>query len=204
MTLTELKAAVQAKLICDEAAFLSALDQIIRDAELHIHRNVMLPDSKKFQAVTTAIETQDVTVPSDYLAALRVWISFVLDGKSYQRPPMLPKSASFIREVAPNSAFDEPKFYAWADNSRWLLWPTPDRAYTVNIEYVSTKPLSIVDGNTWLSVNQEDALTKAVIYEAAVWLKNNAMAQAYKVERDAALAPLAAVLGAPPRDEMRA
>ena len=71
----------------------------------------------------------------------------------------------------------QPKYYAQFDVDNFIIAPTPDAAYTVDIHYLY-RPASITsgaeDGTTWLSQNAELALLYACLIEAYIYMKGDA------------------------------
>ena len=165
MNYTELKAQVQQTL---ENTFTDAqLDTFTRQTEEKIYQIVDLPAMRANQTGTVTSGNPYLTQPS---GLLNVYSLAVISGSSYEY--LLPKDVSFIRECFPSPAADgKPRYYSFFDTDTFILGPTPNAAYSVEIHYAKA-PVSIVDaGTTWLGDNFESALFNGVVVEAARFMK---------------------------------
>ena len=67
-----------------------------------------------------------------------------------------------------------PKYYGVFDVDNFIVGPTPDQAYTVELHYYY-RPASITagagSGNTWLSTNAPNALLYGSLVEAYTYMK---------------------------------
>ena len=91
------------------------------------------------------------------------------------RTPILPRSYEYLRTYWPDeSVTDAPQFYADYDYQHWLVIPTPDAAYPLEILYYQLPPL--LDDTTqtnWLTDYAPQALLYAALLEATPFLKND-------------------------------
>ena len=87
---------------------------------------------------------------------------------------LLYKHATFLQDYTPDPATTgTPKYYADWDETAFLLAPTPDQAYTMEIHYFY-RPASITtvsSGTTWLGDNAELALLYGSLVEAYTFMK---------------------------------
>ena len=114
-----------------------------------------------------------LAAPSDFLAPFSLSID-VSGDKEF----LLYKDLDFVQTYTPDSTTTgEPKYYAQFDVDNFILAPTPDANYTVDIHYLY-RPASLtagVDGGTsWLSTNAEIALLYACLIEAYIYMKGDA------------------------------
>jgi hypothetical protein len=97
---------------------------------------------------------------------------------------LLNKDVNFIRQAYPSpTSTGIPKYYALfgpsfanSDELTFILGPTPDRQYSVELHYYFY-PTSIVDepdGRTWLSDNFDSVLLYGSLVEAAIFMKVDA------------------------------
>ena len=75
---------------------------------------------------------------------------------------LLQKDVNYLREYTPAaSTTGLPKYYARFDENNFILAPTPDTAYTIELHYFY-RPTSLTagadGGTTWLSTNAPYAL----------------------------------------------
>jgi hypothetical protein len=85
------------------------------------------------------------------------------------------KDPDFIQSFNPNSATTGgPRFYAVFDVENFILGPTPNSAYNVELHYFY-RPSSLTvageSGTTWLSINAEIALLYGSLMEAYIYMK---------------------------------
>jgi hypothetical protein len=87
------------------------------------------------------------------------------------------KDVSFVQEYTPDSSTTgAPKYYAQFDNDNFLLSPTPDDNYVMELHYFY-RPASLTagpdSGTTWLSINAELTLFYGAMVEAYIFLKGD-------------------------------
>jgi len=90
------------------------------------------------------------------------------------RSPVFARSYEYIRavELNANGGSGKPEFYADYDYSHWLLSPTPDVDYTLEVLYYEL-PVLLDDSNqsNWLTDYAPDLLLYASLLEATPFLK---------------------------------
>ena len=147
-----------------------------KEAEQRIYNSIQLPDLRKN---VTGVITQDnkyLSCPNDFLS---VYSMAVIDPDTDEYLYLLNKDVNFIREAYPNpNDKAKPKYYAIfgpqstnVNELSFILGPTPDTDYDVELHYFYYPP-SIVDaGSTWLGDNFDSALLYGSILEAYTFLK---------------------------------
>ena len=178
-TLTTLKQSIQDWTQNSETTFVNELDFIIKNAEERIFKVVDLDYFRKNVTGSMSSGNQFLQKPSDYLASFS--LSFV--NASSENVFLLQKDVNFIQEYSPNpSTTGTPKYYASYDVDNYIVGPTPDSNYTVELHYFY-RPASITtddSGTTWISENASDALLYACLVEAYTFMKGEAdMLQLY-------------------------
>lgn len=168
LTYAQLSAAIQNYCESTETTFVSNISIFIRQAEDRINQSVVLPVFIKNATGSLTSGNRYLATPSDFLSQFSLT---VLDG-SGQYVPLNEVDASFIREAYDDTAERAiPKYYSLFNSSAFLLGPTPDSNYTVNLEYYY-EPASIVDaGTSWLGTNAESCLLYGSLIEAYTYLK---------------------------------
>jgi hypothetical protein len=151
------------------------LNVMIRQAEQRIYNSVQLPALRKTATLTATSSSPYLNCPNDYLSTFSLAVIDALGDYYF----LLDKDVSYIREAYPNaSTTAQPKYYALfggqvADDAelRFILGPTPNSAYSLELQYFYY-PESIVDaGTTWLGDNFDSALLWGSIVEAYNFLK---------------------------------
>ena len=86
---------------------------------------------------------------------------------------LLQKDVNFLREYTPNAyTTGVPKYYAVFSTSHFLIAPTPDANYSVELHYYY-RPTSLVDTatTTWMSLNAPNVLLYGSLFEAYTFMK---------------------------------
>lgn len=187
-TYTTLKTAIQDYLQTTETSFVTNLPTFITQAEERILRTVQLPDFRKNVTGTLTSGDQYLAMPSDFLSQY----SLAIDNTGYEY--LLFKDANFIRESFPSStAQGVPKYYGIFDDANFIIGPTPNANFAVELHYLY-KPASITtdpSGTSWLGTNAENALLYGALIEAYVYLKGDPdMMSLYQSKFDESLAQL--------------
>ena len=179
-TFAELKTAIQDYTDNTETTFVNHLSDFIKGAEDRIFKDVDLELFRK--NVTSSLTASDkfLTVPSDYLASFSLQIT-----TSGSEDILLQKDVNFLQEAFPTSASTGvPRFYAVFDVNNFILAPTPNSNYAVELHYYY-KPTSLTagadSGTTWISTNAPFALLYGSLVEAYTYMKGEAdMMQQYE------------------------
>lgn len=171
-TLSTLKSAVQDYLESTESTFVSNLDNIIEATEERILKNVQLDEFRKNVTGNVTASNTYLTMPSDFLAPFSL---AVIDSNSKYHFLLL-KQVSFIRDFTPNaSTTGLPKYFAEFNESSFILAPTPDSAYDMELHYYY-RPASLTttsgSSTTWLSENAPNAMLYGSLVEGSMYLKN--------------------------------
>ena len=170
MTYSELKSLIQNYLQNTETQFVSDLPSIIKQAEERILKTIQLPVFRKNVSGTLTSGNEYLSTPTDFLDNFS--LSFTSSGS---QTFLLFKDVNFIREAYPNSSTTgTPKHYALFDDGTFIIGPTPDSSYAVELHYFY-RPASITagadSGTTWLSDNAENALLYGSLLEAYIYMK---------------------------------
>ena len=171
-TYTTLKTAVQDYLDSTETSFVTNLPTFITTTEERILKSVQLDDFRKNQVGNFTASGPYLECPTDYLSPFSM---AVIDSSSNYNYLLL-KQVSFIRDYTPNAlTTGQPKYYAEFDNNTFIVAPTPDSTYEVELHYYY-RPASLTSTTgsetTWLSENAPNAMLYGSLVEACTYLKN--------------------------------
>ena len=171
-TYTTLKTAIQDYLDSTETSFVTNLPTFITTTEERILKSVQLDDFRKNQVGNFTASGPYLECPTDYLSPFSM---AVIDSSSNYNYLLL-KQVSFIRDYTPNaSTTGQPKYYAEFDNNTFIVAPTPDSTYEVELHYYY-RPASLTSTTgsetTWLSENAPNAMLYGSLVEACTYLKN--------------------------------
>tara|TARA_Y100000114_G_scaffold143595_1_gene151305 strand:+ start:380 stop:1027 length:648 start_codon:yes stop_codon:yes gene_type:complete len=153
-----------------ETTFVNNIPTFIKAAEEKIFKSIDLDIFRK--NVTSSLTSSDefLTVPSDYLASFSFQIT-TAGSESF----LLQKDVNYLREYTPaSSTTGLPKYYARFDENNFMLAPTPNSNYTIELHYYY-RPASITagadSGSTWISTNAPFALLYGSLIEAYTFMK---------------------------------
>ena len=172
-TYDELKQAIQDYTENTEATFVNNLPVFIRSAEERILKGVQLNFFMRNLIGTTTTGNQYLSCPSDFLAPYSVSYEDA-DGVSHF---IEFKDLSFVQSYNPDVTVQgEPRYYAQFDVGNFILAPTPDADYDVEIQYLYrpaslTTVLNPATDTTWLSENAELAMLYGALIEAYIFMK---------------------------------
>ena len=169
-TYAQLKTAIQDYTDNSETTFVNHLDDFIQAAEEKIFKSVDLDFFRKNVTSSMTSSDQYLTIPSDYLASFSLQIT-TSGSESF----LLQKDVNYIREYTPaSSTTGLPKYYARFDINNFILAPTPDNNYSVELHYYY-RPASLTadadSGTTWISTNAPFALLYGALIEAYTFMK---------------------------------
>ena len=169
-TYTTLKTAIQDYTQNTETTFTSQLERFILNAEERILKEVQLEDFRRYVTGSAASGTKFLTKPSDFLAPYS--LSFI---SSDVQTFLLLKHLTFLQDFTPNAVATTgaPEYYANWDDTAFLLAPTPNSDYTMELHYFY-RPASITatsDGTSWLGDNAQIALLYGSLVEAYTFMK---------------------------------
>jgi hypothetical protein len=151
------------------------INTFITQAEQRIYNSVQLPALRKNVTGTTTAGNKYLAMPTDWLATF----SLAVFGADNEYKYLLNKDVNFIRQSFPDtdSAFyGEPQYYAVFDNTAFIMGPTPDVSYNVELNYFYY-PESITttqSGTTWLGDNFSSTLLYGSLLEAYTYMKGEA------------------------------
>ena len=169
-TFATLKTAIQDYTDNSESTFVTHLSDFIKGAEEKILKSVDLDVFRKNVTSTLTTSDQYVNVPSDYLAAFSFQIT-TSGSESF----LLQKDVNYLREYTPAaSTTGLPKYYARFSEDHFILAPTPNLAYTVELHYFyrpSSLTVGTDSGTTWISTNAPFALLYGSLIEAYTFMK---------------------------------
>ncbi|CAB4190507.1 hypothetical protein UFOVP1193_67 [uncultured Caudovirales phage] len=161
----------------------------VGQAEQRIYNNVQLLELRKNVTGNATSANKYLSVPSDWLANFSL---AVIDPVSGAYEYLLNKDVNFIREAFPYPATTgKPTHYAMFDQNSYILGPTPDDDYEMELHYFYYPQSIVTAGTSWLGDNFSSVLLYGSLLEAYTFMKGEAdvLAQ-YQKRYDEALAQL--------------
>lgn len=186
----------------DTISTFTTADQIatfVRNAEERIYNSIQFPSLRKNVTGVLTTSNKYLSAPSDFLAVYSMAV-IDADGVYYF---LLNKDVNFIREVFPNPAnTGQPTHYALfgptttntdpaviTNELSFLLGPTPDSAYGVEMHYYYYPESIVTAGTTWLGDNFDPVLLYGSLLEAIAYMKEEPeVLSMYQKRYDEALA----------------
>ena len=166
MNYTELKDNITD--ICETSFTDAQLAMFTEQAEQKIYNTVQIPALRRNVTSTFTSGNQYLATPSDFLYVYSV---AVVDGDGDYHF-LLNKDVNFIREAYPSSSGTGlPKHYANFDDDFFIVGPTPDSTYTVELHYGYYPESIVTAGTTWLGDEFDSALLNGALIEAARFMK---------------------------------
>jgi hypothetical protein len=157
------------------------VDTFIKQAELRVYNTVQFPSLRKNVTGATYTNNKYLSAPNDFLA---VYSMAVVDGTgaySY----LLNKDVNFIRAAYPSPTDSGlPEYYALfgptttnapspviTNELSFILGPTPNAAYTVELHYYYYPESIVTATTTWLGDNFDAVLLYGSLLEAYTYMK---------------------------------
>ena len=175
MNYAALSAAIQAYTENTEADFVANIPVFVQQAEQRIYNSVQFPSIRKNVMGVTSTNNKYLECPSDFLA---VYSMAVIDA-SGEYEYLLNKDVNFIRQAYPQPTDTAiPKYYALfgpqssnAAELSFILGPTPNAIYNVELHYYFYPESIVTASNTWLGDNFDSVLLYASLVEAYTYMK---------------------------------
>ena len=179
-TQTTLKQAIQDYAENDETTFVNNLDNFIRNAEEKILKLVDLDVFRRNVSAVMTTGNRFLSQPTDYLATFSLSYN---NGSGTDHVFLEQKDVNFLQTYWPTpSTTGAPRYYGIFDVDNFLIAPTPDQDYTVELHYYY-RPASITGaaGTSWPGENAPDALLYGPLVEAYIFMKGDPnLLQMYK------------------------
>ena len=166
MDYTQLKVDIQD--ICETTFTDAQLAMFTEQAEQKIYNTVQIPALRKNVTGSVTASNTYLDIPSDFLWSYSL---AVIDGDG-NYSFLINKDVNFIREAYPKATSTGlPVHYAYFNDDAFIVGPTPDSNYSVELHY-GYYPASIVTaGTTWLGNEFDSALLNGALVEAIRFMK---------------------------------
>lgn len=200
MNYAELQSAILSYIEAGDPDFIANIPNFVRSVEQKIYNTIQLPATRR--NVTSACQIGDkyLSAPLDFLSSFSFAVE--VDG-DYEY--LLEKDVNFIREAFPSKTdLGVPTHYAifgpatTADNPpvitnelSFILGPTPDSNYPIELHYYAYPESIVTAGSTWVSENFDTVLLYGSLVEANMYIKGEpTLTELYRAQFDEALAKL--------------
>ena len=151
------------------------MNTFINQAEQRIYNTVQFPSLRKNVTGVTSPANKYLACPNDFLSTYSLAV-INADG-SYEY--LLNKDVNFIRQAYPQPTDTAtPKYYALfgpqtsaPTELTFILGPTPDTVYNVELHYFYYPESIVTAGTTWLGDNFDAVLLYGTLVEAYTYMK---------------------------------
>jgi len=175
MNYTALSNAIQAYTENTEADFIAEIPVFVQQAEQRIYNSMQFPSIRKNVTGSTSANNKYLGCPNDFLAVYSIAIIDATGAYEY----LLNKDVNFIRQAYPvPTDTGLPRYYALfgaqsndVNELTFILGPTPDATYGVELHYYYYPESIVTAGTTWLGDNFDSVLLYGSLVEAYTYMK---------------------------------
>jgi len=160
------------------------INTFITQAEQRIYNSVQFPSLRKNVTGITSTGNKYLSCPADFLASYSLAVIDAVGAYEY----LLNKDVNFIRQAYPTPTDTAiPKYYALfgptttndptpviTNELSFILGPTPDSTYTVELHYYYYPESITTAVTTWLGDNFDTVLLYGSLVEAYTFMKGEA------------------------------
>lgn len=185
MNYTQLSDALVAYTENTSSEFAAQIPTFVKQAEQRIYNTVQFPSLRKNVTGTASVNNKYLSCPDDFLAVYSMAVVTGVVGDdintgSYEY--LLNKDVNFIRQAYPTpNSTGTPKYYALfgpavngttiTNELTFLLGPTPDATYKVELHYYYYPESIVTASTTWLGDNFDSVLLYGSLVEAYTYMK---------------------------------
>ena len=165
MNYTELTQAIKDYTENVETTFVSLIPTFVQQAEQRIFRTVTIPEVRSNS--TGTLFTRNINIYNDPADFLAVFSLAIIDPTTAAYTYLLEKDVNFMREAYPVTATEGvPKYYGQFDgdaitaatDGHFIIGPTPNATYTVELHYYFEPKSIVTTGTSWLGENADTVL----------------------------------------------
>ena len=190
MNYAALSANIQAYTENTEANFVAEIPVFVQQAEQRIYNTVQFPSIRKNVTGVMSTGNKYLACPADFLAVYSMAVITDVTGGNLNTGTyeyLLNKDVNYIRQAypVPNDT-GEPKYYALfgpqstnAAELSFIIGPTPDQNYNVELHYYYYPESIVTAGTTWLGDNFDSVLLYGSLVEAYTYMKGEADIMAF-------------------------
>jgi len=150
----------------------------VQQAEQRIYNSMQFPSIRKNVTGSTSANNKYLGCPNDFLAVYSIAVVDATGAYEY----LLNKDVNFIRQAYPvPTDTGLPRYYALfgaqsndVNELTFILGPTPDATYGVELHYYYYPQSIVTAGTTWLGDNFDSVLLYGSLVEAYTYMKGEA------------------------------
>jgi hypothetical protein len=164
-----------------ESSFVANIPLFVEQAEQRVFNTMQFPSLRKNVTGVTTASNKYLSCPDDFLSVYS--LAVIDDAGDYNY--LLNKDVNFIREAYPSATSTGlPAYYALfgptvtggaiTNELSFILGPTPDTQYSVELHYFYYPQSISVSGTSWLGDNFDSVLLYGSLIEAYTYMKGEA------------------------------
>ena len=185
MNYTQLSNAIQAYTENVSSDFIAEIPVFVQQAEQRIYNSVQFPSLRKNMQGVVSANNKYLSAPDDFLSVFSLAVvtdvtGGNLDTGTYEY--LLNKDVNFIRQAYPTPQdAGVPRYYALfgptvagasiTNELTFILGPTPDANYNVELHYYYYPQSIVTAGTSWLGDNFDTVLLYGSLVEAYTYMK---------------------------------
>jgi hypothetical protein len=155
------------------------VNTFIKQAEQKIYNAIQILNLRKNVTGNLTTGNQYLSVPSDWIANFSLAVIDSSSNYTY----LLNKDVNYIRESFPNpNSTGKPTHYALFDDNSYIVAPTPDEDYSMELHYFYYPDSIVTAGNSWIGDNYSSVLLYGTLIEAHIFMKGEP--EVYKTYTD--------------------
>ena len=155
------------------------INRLITQAEQRIYNSVQFPSLRRNVTGAMAYNNKYLNCPTDFLSTYSI---ATIDPTTGAYTFLLNKDVNFLREAYPTPTdLGAPKYYALfgpqsgnAAELTFIIGPTPDASYSVELHYYYYPESITTAVTTWLGDNFDTVLLYGSLVEAYTYMKGEA------------------------------
>lgn len=167
---------MQNYLATKEPTFLASIPMFVHAVENRIYNEVQIPALRKSVTTTLTTGNRYLTAPADFLSSFSMAI---IDPDTGEYDYAQFKDVNMVREIYPSPTMQGlPQYYGIYDPTSFILGPTPDKDYPVELHYFHYPPSLDTAGTSWVADNFPSVILYGCLSEGYRYLKGDEKLQA--------------------------
>jgi hypothetical protein len=151
-----------------EQTFIDNVPLFVQQCEERVYNAVQIPAIRKNQVGNFTQSDKYLALPPDYLASFSMAVILADGSQEF----LIDKDVNFIRQAYPNPTDKGvPRYYAQFEPYTYIIGPTPDANYNVELHYYYYPESIVTAGTSWLGDNFETVLLYGSLREAVIFQK---------------------------------
>jgi hypothetical protein len=182
---TQLSNAIQAYTENPSSDFVAQIPVFVQQAEQRIYNTVQFPSLRKNMTGVVSTNNKYLSAPDDFLSVYSLAVITDVTGGNLNTGTyeyLLNKDVNFIRQAYPTPQdTGVPRYYALfgptvsgstiTNELSFILGPTPDANYNVELHYYYYPQSIVTAGTSWLGDNFDTVLLYGSLVEAYTYMK---------------------------------